>query len=73
MAAARLCLDMGASVAQDATSETLVAAPAMGRPRRHAGRLIVADPLLVVRRHVDYLRTGSALCLPRSLSDARYS
>jgi hypothetical protein len=27
-----------------------------------------ADPLLVARRHVDFLRIGSALCLPRPLT-----
>jgi hypothetical protein len=32
-----------------------------------------ADPLLVVRRHVDFLRIGSALCLSRPLTTARHS
>jgi hypothetical protein len=35
--------------------------------------LTAADPLLVVRRHVDFLRIGSALCLPRPLTSARHS
>jgi len=33
----------------------------------------LADPLLVIRRHVDFLRIGSALCLPRPLTTARHS
>jgi hypothetical protein len=32
-----------------------------------------ADPLLVIRRHVDFLRIGSALCFPRPLTTARHS
>jgi hypothetical protein len=32
-----------------------------------------ADPLLVIRRHVDFLRIGSAICLPRPLTTARHS
>jgi hypothetical protein len=35
--------------------------------------LTAADPLLVARRHVDFLRIGSALCLPRPLTTARHS
>jgi hypothetical protein len=35
--------------------------------------LTAADPLLVIRRHVDFLRIGSAICLPRPLITARHS
>jgi len=35
--------------------------------------LSAADPLLVIRRHVDFLRIGSAICLPRPLTTARHS
>src|SRR5215471_4661420 len=43
-------------------------------PRPHASVIVeAADPLLVARRHVDFLRIGSALCLPRPLTTARHS
>lgn len=44
-------------------------------PRSPHASVIVeaADPLLVARRHVDFLRIGSALCLPRPLTTARHS
>jgi hypothetical protein len=45
----------------------------MGGTVTGAAGLCAADPLLVARRHVDYLRIGSALCLPRPLPAARYS
>ena len=35
--------------------------------------LTAADPLLVIRRHVDFLRIGSAICLPLPLITARHS
>jgi hypothetical protein len=40
---------------------------------RRLAALTAADPLLVIRRHVDFLRIGSALCLPRPLTSARHS
>jgi hypothetical protein len=70
---------MGGTVASgapvSAPADVPLGAPlsASGRPAIWAARLRAADPLLVARRHVDYLRIGSALCLPRPLSIARYS
>lgn len=58
-------VQLGASA--DAPRDASADAPA------DAARLSAADPLLVARRHVDYLRIGSALCLPRPLPAARYS
>lgn len=60
---------LGAPV--DAPADAPTGAPS-GAPS-DAARLSAADPLLVARRHVDYLRIGSALCLPRPLPAARYS
>jgi len=70
---------MGGTVVSGAPVSALTDAPVRalaGAPRwpaAQAARLTAADPLLVARRHVDYLRIGSAQCLPRPLSIARYS
>jgi len=52
------------------TGQTWPAAP---RSPRASVIVEAADPLLVARRHVDFLRIGSALCLPRPLTTARHS
>jgi hypothetical protein len=43
------------------------------RPSHAAAALTAADPLLVIRRHVDFLRITSALCLTPPLTTARHS
>jgi len=48
---------------------TLLTCPHAGRnwtvreTGRHNVRMTAADPLLVMRRHVDFLRVRSAICL----------
>jgi hypothetical protein len=67
---------MGASVVSSAQDplDAQIPAPAGRRPRaaRPPAPLSPADPLLVIRRHVDFLRIGSALCFPRQLTTARF-
>src|SRR5260370_5940716 len=46
--------------------------PARSSPHESV-TLGAADPLLVARTHVDVLRIGSALSLPRPLTTARHS
>jgi hypothetical protein len=63
---------MGASVVSSAPDplDTAGCRPLTARLR---APLSPADPLLVIRRHVDFLRIGSALCFPRPLTTARHS